>query len=202
MAATLLQFLRPANPNWRLVAVLFACLGSQSVFAGAEESAPLFSADGYRIAEFMAAVPQSVPGAVTVGTTAVRSLVEAGGAVLVDVLPAPSKPDGLPPTALWMPLERRNIAGSAWLPNVGYGQLSEELEDYFRGNLERLTGGSLDRKIVIYCLTDCWMSWNAARRAVSCGYTAVYWYPEGTTGWEAAGLPLETGVPVPMDQSR
>jgi PQQ-dependent catabolism-associated CXXCW motif protein len=202
MAATVLQFMRPGNPNRRLVALILACLASHPVFAGAADSAPLFSTDGYRIAEFMAPVPQSAPGAVTVGTAAVRSLVEHGGAVLVDVLPAPTKPQGLPPTALWMPPERRNISGSAWLPNVGYGRLSEELEDYFRGNLERLTGGNLGRKIVIYCLADCWMSWNAARRAVRYGYTAVYWYPEGTTGWEAAGLPLETGVPVPIAQSR
>jgi len=202
MAATLLQFMRLANPTWRLVAVLLACLGVGSRFAGAEESAALFSADGYRIAEFVAPVPQSPPGAVTIGTGAVRSLVEHGEAVLVDVLPAPGRPEGLPPTALWMPPQRRNIPGSAWLPNVGYGRLSDELEGYFRRNLERLTGGGLDRKLVIYCLADCWMSWNAARRAVSYGYRAVYWYPEGTTGWEAAGLPLETGVPVPMDQSR
>jgi PQQ-dependent catabolism-associated CXXCW motif protein len=184
------------------VAICLAYLLSPALLAVAEEPAPLFSADGYRIAAFMAPVPQSLPGAVTVGTTVVRAILEAGGAALVDVLPAPNRPEGLPPTALWMPPERRNIPGSAWLPNVGYGRLSDELEGYFRDNLGRLTGGSLDTKIVIYCLADCWMSWNAARRAVSYGYTAVYWYPDGTTGWEAAGLPLETGVPVPMDQSR
>lgn len=186
----------------RLIAICLAYALSPALVAIAEESAPLFSADGYRIAELQAPVPQALPGAVTVGTTAVRSILEAGGAALVDVLPAPNRPEGLPPTALWMPPERRNIPGSAWLPNVGYGRLSDDLEEYFRANLDRLTGGHLDRRIVIYCLADCWMSWNAARRAASYGYTAVYWYPDGTTGWKAAGLPLETGVPVPMDQSR
>jgi PQQ-dependent catabolism-associated CXXCW motif protein len=184
------------------VAICLAYLLAPALLAVAEEPERLFSADGYRIASFMAPVPQSLPGAVTVGTTVVRSILEAGRAALVDVLPAPNRPEGLPPSALWMPPERRNIPGSAWLPNVGYGRLSDELEGYFRDNLDRLTGGHLDTKIVIYCLADCWMSWNAARRAVSYGYTAVYWYPDGTTGWEAAGLPLETGVPVPMDQSR
>jgi PQQ-dependent catabolism-associated CXXCW motif protein len=72
-----------------------------------------------------------------------------------------------------------------------------------RTTLGRLSGGRLDTKILIYCLADCWMSWNAARRALSYGYRAVYWYPDGTTGWEAAGLPLEPSIPVPMDhQSR
>ena len=40
------------------------------------------------------------------------------------------------------------------------------------------------------------MSWNAAKRLAALGYTAVYWYPEGTTGWEEAGLPLETRRPA------
>ncbi len=174
--------------------------------AGAAPTA-LFSADGYRIAEFMAPVPESLPGALTLETEAVRALVEGGEiergeAVLIDVLPAPPKPEGLAPTALWMPPERRNIPGSYWLPNVGYGALSSGLEGYFRSNLERLTGGDSGRTLVIYCLADCWMSWNAARRAVQWGYTAVGWYPDGTTGWEEAGLPLETATPVPLDQSR
>jgi rhodanese-related sulfurtransferase len=34
------------------------------------------------------------------------------------------------------------------------------------------------------------MSWNAAKRAVAAGYAAVAWYPEGTDGWQDAGLPL------------
>jgi hypothetical protein len=41
------------------------------------------------------------------------------------------------------------------------------------------------------------MSWNAAKRAQSFGYTQFNWYPEGTDGWEAAGLPLEEKRPVP-----
>jgi rhodanese-related sulfurtransferase len=40
------------------------------------------------------------------------------------------------------------------------------------------------------------MSWNAAKRAVSWGYTAVYWYRDGTDGWEAAKLPVENAEPA------
>ena len=42
------------------------------------------------------------------------------------------------------------------------------------------------------------MSWNAARRALAYGYDQVIWYPEGTDGWRAAGLPLVPAQPVPM----
>jgi len=40
------------------------------------------------------------------------------------------------------------------------------------------------------------MSWNAAKRAIALGYT-VAWYPDGTDGWQDAGLPLSVAVPVP-----
>ena len=42
------------------------------------------------------------------------------------------------------------------------------------------------------------MSWNAAKRALSYGYSRVYWYPEGTDGWAAAGGELTEATPVPM----
>ena len=42
------------------------------------------------------------------------------------------------------------------------------------------------------------MSWNAAKRALSLGHENVAWYPEGTDGWKAAGLPLVTSEPAPM----
>jgi rhodanese-related sulfurtransferase len=41
------------------------------------------------------------------------------------------------------------------------------------------------------------MSWNAAKRALALGYKNVAWYPDGTDGWEAAGLPLQEAKPEP-----
>ncbi len=185
----------------RLLAALVLALAlappayTESV-AEAEDGA-LFSPDGYRIDRFRDPVPDALAGAVTVGTDAVRALIAADDPVLVDVLPEPPKPEGLPSTTLWMPPPRHNLPGSTWLPNVGYGQLSSGLESYFKENLERLTGGDKSKAIVVYCLEDCWMSWNAARRAIGYGYTRVYWYPEGTTGWEAAELPVAAAEPAP-----
>ena len=42
----------------------------------------------------------------------------------------------------------------------------------------------------------CWMSWNAAKRAVALGYTGVNWFPEGSDGWVAAGGDLVTAEPA------
>jgi PQQ-dependent catabolism-associated CXXCW motif protein len=53
---------------------------------------------------------------------------------------------------------------------------------------------------VIYCLADCWMSWNAAKRALADGYANVAWYPDGTDGWERANLPTEETQPQPRPE--
>ena len=44
--------------------------------------------------------------------------------------------------------------------------------------------------LVVYCQANCWMSWNAAKRILSYGYSNVAWYPDGTDGWERASLPI------------
>jgi PQQ-dependent catabolism-associated CXXCW motif protein len=52
------------------------------------------------------------------------------------------------------------------------------------------TKGNTAHPIVLFCLRDCWMSWNAAKRALSYGYTAVSWFPDGSDGWTDLGRPL------------
>jgi len=179
--------------------LLCATLTSNLAIA-ADTDSPLFSADGYRIDAFRAPVPDAVDGATTLTTAELQALLKQPDVVLLDVLPAPVKPKNRPANLLWLPPDRYDIPGSHWLPNVGYGALSNEFERYFKVNLAKLTGGDKARPIVIYCLADCWMSWNAARRAgTEYGYTRVYWYPDGTTGWEGAGMSLEKRVPVDMD---
>ena len=111
--------------------------------------------------------------------------------------PAPRRPANLPQSAVWMPLPHRDIPGSLWLPDVGRGALSPELEGYFRDHLEAATKGRRDAPVVFYCLADCWMSWNAAKRAAGWRYRRVYWYRDGTDGWEAAKLPMKDIEPVP-----
>jgi PQQ-dependent catabolism-associated CXXCW motif protein len=144
---------------------------------------------GYRMDDYRTPTPETVAGGVVLDTDAAYELWKSGSAVWIDVLPAPRRPANLPISALWMPVPHRDIADSLWLPDIGRGALSPELETYFRDHLEAATRGHRDTAIVFYCLVDCWMSWNAAKRAASWGYTRVYWYPDGTDGWEAAKLP-------------
>lgn len=154
--------------------------------------------EGYRMGRYRAAVPASLRGATVIGTAEARTLWDSGAAVFLDVLPRPPKPKGLPEGTIWRPRPRHDIPGSVWLPNVGFGALNPKVEAYFRDNLARLTGDDKNAQLVIYCLADCWMSWNAAKRALSYGYTRVYWYPEGSDGWHAEGGELQETAPVPM----
>ena len=169
----------------------FVLLTSPAAEAQSEVPEP----EGYRMDRFRAPVPATLKGATVVSTKEVEAL--AGTAILVDVLPRPPKPQGLKEGTIWRPRPRSNIPGSVWLPNTGLGVLPISVEAYFRDSLARLTAGDRARKLVFYCLADCWMSWNAAKRALTYGYSQVYWYPEGTDAWSAAGLPLAPSEPEP-----
>jgi len=152
--------------------------------------------EGYRMDDYRAPSPATVAGGVMLDTNAAHQLWESGAAVWIDVLPAPRRPENLPPSALWMPLPHRDIPGSLWLPDIGRGALSPDVEGYFRDHLATATKLRKDAAVVFYCLADCWMSWNAAKRAASWGYTQIYWYRDGTDGWEAAKLPMQNAEPA------
>ena len=154
---------------------------------------------GYRMEDYRAPTPARLAGAKVLSNEAAHELWVQKAARFIDVLPRPPKPKELPEGTLWRPPPRDNIPGSVWLPNVGFGALNPETEAYFRSNLQRITSGDSDAPIVIYCLADCWMSWNAAKRSLALGYRNVYWYPEGTDGWAAAGWPLEAATAVPLE---
>ena len=86
-------------------------------------------------------------------------------AVFIDVMPQPPRPANLPAGTLWRHPPRESIPGAIWLPNVGFGALAPETEAYFRARPRGGDGGTIrTRPIVIFCMRDCWMSWNAAKR--------------------------------------
>jgi len=152
---------------------------------------------GYRDEPYRGAVPATLEGARVIGPEEAFALWEAGETAFVDVLPQAPRPRGLPDGTIWRDKPRDSIPGAIWLPNVGYAKLAPAMEDYFRAGLKTATGGDPDRPIAIFCLEDCWMSWNAAKRALAYGYTDVSWLPEGTDGWALWGYPLERVTPLP-----
>jgi PQQ-dependent catabolism-associated CXXCW motif protein len=149
--------------------------------------------------QYRAPVPATLNGATVLDTAGLRALMETGKPILIDVLPKARKPKDRDAGQLWVEPPREALPGSVWLPNVGYGELAPEFRQYLEEGLAELSGGDKARPLVFYCDANCWMSWNAAKRARhELGYTQVYWYPEGVQGWKTAGLPVEAPRERPM----
>jgi PQQ-dependent catabolism-associated CXXCW motif protein len=166
-----------------------------AIIAGARAEVP--EPAGYRQDDYRGEVPNTLKGATVVSAYQLRRMMLQEPVVVIDVLPQPPRPENLPATTFWHPPAHADIPGSIWLANVGYGGLSPETENYFRKGLDAASFGAYDRKLVFYCKKQCWMSWNAAKRALSYGYTAVYWFPGGVEDWTAAGYPTLSNAPIP-----
>ncbi|WP_274628878.1 PQQ-dependent catabolism-associated CXXCW motif protein [Arvimicrobium flavum] len=150
---------------------------------------------GYRMDAYKAPVPATLQGATVVSTADAQRLWREKKAVFFDVMPHTPKPANLPSGTVWKEKDRQDIPGSIWLANVGYGAIPEETAAYFQRALDLHTGSDKTHPVLFYCMTDCWMSWNAAKRAIEWGYRSVLWYPSGADGWEKANLPLEENRP-------
>jgi PQQ-dependent catabolism-associated CXXCW motif protein len=180
----------------RLAPALLGCLLGlliASAPAARAEDAALFSADGYRLSQYRSPTPPSADHATTLDTPALRVFLKRQpGARLVDVY-----------RRQWLngqfieDAPHRNLPGSLWLANTGNGQLDAGWQAYFSDNLRRLTDGDPSCPLVFYCRSDCWLSWNAIKRAHALGYTRLYWYRDGIDAWEQAGLPLQDAQPQP-----
>ncbi len=169
-------------------ALLSMLLFIQPVFADTEP-------EGYKLDHYRSPVPDTLEGVTIVDDDAAFALWKTGTVVFVDVLPKPPKPK-LPKGTIFREKPRHSIPDSIWLPNVGYGRLADITDAYFRENLEQALP-SLESPVLFFCLRDCWMSWNAAKRATTeYGYKRVFWYPDGTDGWEFFDYPTEKSTPV------
>jgi PQQ-dependent catabolism-associated CXXCW motif protein len=174
-----------------LLSVPFAC----AAVAGDAQAPP--EPSDYRLEDYRAATPATLSGARVVATAEAHRLWADKAAIFIDVLPQAPRPANLPENVLWRDKPRFDIPGSIWLPDTGYGALAPEVERYFLGGLARASSGDKTKAILFYCQRDCWMSWNAAKRALQSGYVDVIWYPDGTEGWAEAGYPFEERHPEP-----
>jgi PQQ-dependent catabolism-associated CXXCW motif protein len=159
----------------------------------------LFSQQGYRISHYRRPLPDDPPAGKRIDTQDLLNLIKSSDPLLVDVLAITLRPETAQFGLSWLPSSpRKHLPQSIWLPNVGYGQLEPCMKAWLERRLAHFSGGDLDRAIVFYCVTDCWMSWNAVKRASELGYRNLFWYPQGSDGWAEAGLPLVPGEPEPL----
>lgn len=182
------------------LAALAAAVGL-ALFAVAAQADPALDFDsdettGYRVQNYRAPVTRPVEGGERIDLPALDRL-RGDGAVLIDTMPQRGGYD--PATGTWRIVDRReSIPGATWLPETGRGHLEPRLAAYFARQLARLTGDDRTRPIVFFCLADCWMSWNAVKRAAALGYTRLFWFADGTDGWAEAERPLVEAVPPPV----
>jgi PQQ-dependent catabolism-associated CXXCW motif protein len=179
--------------GWRFGLILAALTISAMAHAQSSVAEP----GTYRTDHYRAPVPDTLAGARVLSTHETAAIWRAKSAVFIDVLPRAPKPKDLPASTVWRDAPRLDIPGSIWLPDTGYGVLAPATEDYFKQGLARASAGDRSKLLVFYCLADCWMSWNAAKRALTYGYVNVAWYPEGTDGWAFMDLPLTGAQPEP-----
>ena len=156
--------------------------------------------ENFRMDNYRAPTPHCVPNGLTIDTQQLQQLIELKPElVLIDVLSILTRPNTEFGETRWLPGKPRySLPGSVWLPNVGYGSLDQEMQLYFKTRLNELTRGDKGRPLVFFCIADCWMSWNALKRAYEYGYTNLYWYKNGTDGWEENGLSTQKIEPVMM----
>ncbi|MFN4090335.1 MAG: rhodanese-like domain-containing protein [Alphaproteobacteria bacterium] len=72
------------------------------------------------------------------------------------------------------------------------GSFDDPVQKQLDAYLQQVTGGNRDVPLVFYCLNpQCWMSYNAALRAIRLRYSNVLWYRGGIEAWQQAGLPVQ-----------
>lgn len=164
-----------------------------------QDQTEMFSFEGYRLLRYRSPTPLGSDDAVTLTTEQLQTLLLSNTErpALLNVQPIRWQ------QGLFVENEPfYHIPGSTWIPNVGMGELSEGWENYFRHHLSKVTKSRQDFPIVLYCRADCWMSWNAVKRAASWGYSTLYWYRDGVDGWREADLELIKATPEPYPVRR
>ena len=159
------------------------------VLAGAAQAQvpepPSFHGEPYR-----SETPATLAGAQVIDAAEAMRL-HGQGVPFIDVLPRQARPEGLPEGTLWNAPPHLSIPGAIWLYDTGYDRLAPAEQARLAEGLARLSGGDKAAPLVIFCKRDCWMSWNAAKRAVALGYRGVIWFPDGVEGWQEQGGRLE-----------
>ncbi len=142
-----------------------------------------------------APTPGTLSGGTVIRASDLAALLKTDRVVVVDVSSSPPRPEKLAPQAVWMPPPHAVIPGSLWFAGVGNGTLDAATDGFYRRRLGEATANDLRRPLVVYCHERCWLSWNAAKRAIRYGYQRVYWFPDGIEGWKAAGFATSVAQP-------
>jgi len=120
--------------------------------------------------------PASIPGGRLVTTQELVQLVQSGQPYLLfDVLGSGQTMPG----------------AISVLPASQPGDFNDQVSQQLGQFLGQVTQGNRQVPMIFYCASvQCWMSYNAALRAIKLGYSNVLWYRGGLETWQAIGGPM------------
>mgnify|MGYP001565409310 CR=1 FL=1 len=135
-----------------------------------------------RTTEYHAPTPRQIPGGRVLRTVELKAMLEKEPRpYLIDVLGG-----GI----------HRTLAGAFWMAGAGAGDMSKDEEQRFLEALAKFAGGDKNRPLVFFCSdSGCWLSYNAALRAITAGYTNIMWYRGGLAAWHHAEFPMSQSDP-------
>jgi hypothetical protein len=134
------------------------------------------TADAVFHEDLIAPTPTTIPGAHTIQTSDLVSLISRMKPILIDVA-----------LDSW----GRSIPGTVGLQGTGHGsRFSNGLQTRFSRKIHELTKGDLSAPIVAFCVnSERFTGYNLALRLVALGCTNVHWYRGGVEAWQVNGLP-------------
>ena len=136
---------------------------------------------------FHGPTPNKIPGGQVIATKGLLPLLQRKE-MQVHVFDVLGGPESLP-----------NAIPAAWAAQPG--SFDDATQQRMGQMLNQVTSGKSDAPLVFYCQSSqCWMSYNAALRAIRLGYRNVLWYRGGVEAWKSAGLPLGHAGPPGQPQ--
>lgn len=122
-----------------------------------------------------APTPNKIPGGQVISTKGLLPLIQGTSGVPVLVLDVLGNPQ----------MQLPNAAPAVFASQPG--DFNDTVQQQFGQMLMQLTRGNKQIPIVTYCQgPQCWMSYNAALRAIALGYRNVLWYRGGLEAWQQA----------------
>lgn len=162
-------------------------LSAAAAPARPDAPAALFDAQGYRSASYRAPVNRAPFPARRITLAAARRLHPERGALFVDVLAAEGAHRDAVSGQWTLIAEHESIPGALWFPDVGHSAPDPVLWRAFADRVATFRKAHPKAPVIVFCRTDCWMSWNAARRLAYAHAPHILWLPEGIEGWRDAG---------------
>ena len=157
-------------------------LAEEKSYGGEDRDWNIAPTTRLRTADYHGPTPRTIPGGRIVRTTELRSMLDGGSPpYLIDVLGGQG---------------HRTIRGAFWLRGAGAGDLSADESRRFVNAVAKFAAGDKSRPLVFFCADrECWLSYNAALRAIAEGYTNIMWYRGGLAAWLHAGFPMSKAEP-------